>query len=40
MPGGPDPGIRGGRAPCARFASWCCGWSERIPGVSPGARRA
>ncbi len=21
-----------GRAPCARSASWCCGWSARIPG--------
>jgi len=20
-----------GRAPCARSASWCCGWSARIP---------
>ena len=26
------PGARAGRAPCARSASWCCGWSARIPG--------
>jgi hypothetical protein len=23
---------RVGRAPCARSAPWCCGWSARIPG--------
>ena len=26
------PGTRAGRAPCARSASWCYGWSARIPG--------
>jgi len=31
---------RAGRAQCARFASWCCDRSARVPdGVSPGARR-
>jgi putative transposase len=25
------PGTGAGRAPRARFASWCCGWSGRIP---------
>ena len=30
-PSGPGPGARAGRAPCARSASWCCGWSARIP---------
>ena len=29
---GPGPGARAGRVPCARFASWCCGLSARIPG--------
>jgi putative transposase len=32
MPSGPGPGARAGRAPCDRSASWCCGWSARIPG--------
>jgi hypothetical protein len=31
-PSGPGPGARAGRAPYARFASWCCRWSARIPG--------
>jgi hypothetical protein len=31
-PAGPGPGTRAGRAPCARSASWCWGWSARIPG--------
>ena len=31
-PSGPGPGARAGRAPYARFASCCCGWSARIPG--------
>lgn len=31
-PGGPGLGTRADRAPCARFASWCCDWSARIPG--------
>ena len=30
-PAGPGPGARAGRAPCARFVSWCCGWYARIP---------
>lgn len=38
MPGGPGRGAPAGRALCGRYASWCCGWSERIRlGVSPGA---
>ena len=30
-PSGPGSGARGGRVPCARFVSWCCDWSARIP---------
>ena len=30
--GGPGLGTRAGHGPCARFASWCCDWSARIPG--------
>jgi len=31
-PSGPGPGTRADRVPYGRFASWCCGWSARIPG--------
>ena len=30
MPSGPGPSGSGGRAPCARFACWCCARSVRI----------
>lgn len=31
-PSGPGPGTRAGRVPYARFVSWWCDWSARIPG--------
>ena len=31
-PAGPGPGARAGRAPCARFASWCCDPVRENPG--------